>query len=121
MNKIIEGIRNDLSAVPRNIKEKAKDADAKKLLLKCAPYVIFGYVSNKLSWLYRRESGANVFQKALYALNDAGKAFHNPLPSLNLMDIVIGVVSGFCFFLIVYCKRKNAKKFRHGVEYGSAR
>ena len=50
-----------------------------------------------------------------------GKAFHNPLPSLKPMDIVIGIVSGFCFFLIVYCKRKNAKKFRHGEEYGSAR
>ena len=53
--------------------------------------------------------------------SDMGKAFHNPLQSLKPMDIVIGIVSGFCFFLIVYCKRKNAKKFRHGEEYGSAR
>ena len=66
MSKIIDGIKNDLSAIPRNIKEKLKNADAKKLLLKCAPYVIFGYVFNKLSWLYRHERGANVFQKALY-------------------------------------------------------
>ena len=51
MSKIIDGIKNDLSAIPRNIKEKAKDADAKKLLLKCAPYMIFGYVFDKLSWL----------------------------------------------------------------------
>ena len=121
MSKIIDGIKSDLSAIPRNIKEKAKNADAKKLLLKCAPYLIFGYVFNKLSWLYRHERGANVFQKALYTLSDMGKAFHNPLPSLKPMDIVIGIVSGFCFFLIVYCKRKNEKKFRHGEEYGSAR
>ena len=121
MNKVIDGIKNDLLAIPKSIKEKARDADAKKLLLKCAPYLIFGYVFNKLSWLYRHERGTNVFQKALYTLSDMGKAFHNPLPSLKLIDIVIGIVSGFCFFLIVYCKRKNAKKFRHGEEYGSAR
>ncbi len=121
MNKIAEGIKNDLSAVPKTLKEKTKGADVKKMLLKCAPYVIFGYVFNKLSWLYRHESGANVWEKALYTLGGMGKAFHNPLPSLNLVDIAVGVVSGFAFFLIVYCKRKNAKKFRHGEEYGSAR
>lgn len=121
MNKIIEGIKKDLSSVPKSIKEKIREADAKKILLKCAPYVIFGYVFNELSWLYRHENGANVWEKALYTLGGMGRAFHNPLPSLNLMDIAVGIICGFVFFLIVYCKRKNAKKFRHGEEYGSAR
>lgn len=104
MSTIIEGKRNDLSAIPKKLKEKAKEADDKKLLLICAPYVIFVYVFNKLSWLYRRESGENVFQKVLYTLSDMGKAFHNPLPSMNPKDIVVDIstsTSRLVYFLNV--------------------
>lgn len=121
MSKILEGIKSDLLSIPNTLKELFKELDVKKILLKSVPYVIFGYASNKISWLYRHESSANIFQKALDILNDFGKAFHNPLPSLYHKDMIIGVCGGIAFFLVVYYRTLNAKKFRHGVEYGSAR
>lgn len=120
MSKILDGIIKDLRSVPGRIRGAAENIEIKKLLLQGAPYLIFGYVSDKISWQYRHEDRGNFFQNLLYTLNDLGGSFQNPLPSLNPADLLAGICSGTAFFLIVYCKRKNAKKFRHGVEYGSA-
>ena len=90
-------------------------------MLKCAPYVIFGYVMNKMFWLYGTQPGDNAIQKVLDTINGIGAAFRNPLPSFAPKDLLAGAGCGAAFRMAVYFKAKNAKKFRQGVEYGSAR
>ena len=120
MNKILNGIKNDLLSIPGRVRGAVQGIEPKKLFLSGAPYLTFGYVSDKISWQYRHEDRGNFFQNLLYTLNDLGRSFHNPLPSLHPADLLAGICGGTVFFLVVYCKRKNAKKFRHGTEYGSA-
>ena len=110
-----------MQSIPKNLKEKTKGVNKKQLALKCAPYVIFGYVLNKVSWLYGQQAGDNTLQKVLDTINGIGGAFHNPLPSFLPRDLLVGVGCGIGFRMVVYYKAKNAKKFRQGVEYGSAR
>ncbi|RHO92866.1 DUF4368 domain-containing protein [Clostridium sp. AF37-7] len=107
--------------MPKNLKEKTKGVNKKQLALKCAPYVIFGYVLNKVSWLYGQQAGDNTLQKVLDTINGMGGAFVNPFPSFMPRDLLVGVGCGIGFRMVVYYKAKNAKKFRQGVEYGSAR
>ena len=83
--------------------------------------MIFGYVLNKVSWLYGQQAGDNTLQKVLDTINGIGGAFHNPLPSFLPRNLLVGVGCGIGFRMVVYYKAKNAKKFRQGVEYGSAR
>nr|WP_330423634.1 DUF4368 domain-containing protein [Roseburia intestinalis] len=111
----------DLQSIPKTLKEKTKGVNKKQLALKCAPYVIFGYVLNKVSWLYGQQAGDNTLQKVLDTINGIGGAFKNPLPSILPRDLLVGVGCGIGFRMVVYYKAKNAKKFRQGVEYGSAR
>ena len=110
-----------MQSIPKILKEKCRGVNGKQLALKCAPYVIFGYVFNKVSWLYGQQAGDNTLQKVLDTINGIGGAFHNPLPSFLLRDLLVGVGCGIGFRMVVYYKAKNAKKFRQGVEYGSAR
>lgn len=110
-----------MQSIPKTVKEKCKGVNGKQLDLKCAPYVIFGYVFNKVSWLYGQQAGDNTLQNVLDTINGIGGAFHNPLPSFLPRDLLVGVGCGIGFRMVVYYKAKNAKKFRQGVEYGSAR
>ena len=110
-----------MQSIPKILKEKCRGVNGKQLALKCAPYVIFGYVFNKVSWLYGQQAGDNTLQKVLDTINGIGGAFHNPLPSFLPRDLLVGVGCGIGFRMVVYYKAKNAKKFRQGVEYGSAR
>ena len=110
-----------MQSIPKNLKEKTKGVNKKQLALKCAPYVIFGYVLNKVSWLYGQQAGDNTLQKVLDTINGMGGAFVNPFPSFMPGDLLVGVGCGIGFRMVVYYKAKNAKKFRQGVEYGSAR
>jgi len=118
---VIEGIARDLQAIPKELKEKVKEVNKKQLILKSAPYVILGYVLNKVSWLYGQQAGENTLLKVLDTINGIGDAFHNPFPSIAPVDLLAGIGCGIGFRLIVYYKAKHAKKFRQGVEYGSAR
>ena len=110
-----------MQSIPKTLKEKTKGVNKKQLALKCAPYVIFGYVLNKVSWLYGQQAGDNTLQKVLDTINGIGGAFKNPLPSILPRDLLVGIGCGIGFRMVVYYKAKNAKKFRQGVEYGSAR
>ena len=65
----------DLQSIPKTLKEKTKGVNKKQLALKCAPYVIFGYVLNKVSWLYGQQAGDNTLQKVLDTINGMGGAF----------------------------------------------
>ena len=118
---MIEGIARDLRAIPKELKERVKDVNKKQLILKCAPYVMFGYVLNKVSWLYGQQTEGDTLLKILATINGIGDAFHNPFPSIAPVDLLAGIGCGIVFRLIVYYKAKHAKKFRQGVEYGSAR
>lgn len=93
----------------------------KKLLILNLPYFIAGLVCTNLGEAWRIAEGADMSEKLLGFLSALGTAFSNPMPSLYPMDLLIGVCCGAGLRLAVYLKSKNAKKYRHGMEYGSAR
>ena len=93
----------------------------KKLLILNLPYFIAGLVCTNLGEAWRIAEGADMSEKLHGFLSALGSAFSNPMPSLHPMDLLIGVCYGAGLRLAVYLKGKNAKKYRHGMEYGSAR
>ena len=93
----------------------------KKQLLLNLPYFIAGLVCTNLGEAWRIAEGADMSEKLLGFLSALGAAFSNPMPSLHPMDLLIGVCCGAGLRLAVYLKGKNGKKYRHGMEYGSAR
>lgn len=121
MSSIIEGMTKDLKALPKSLKAKAEGVNAKKLVLLNLPYVFVGYFCNKTAFLWRMTEGSNASDKMMAAMNGMDEMFSNPLPSIYPKDLLIGIIGGVLLKLVVYYKAKNAKKFRHGVEYGSAR
>lgn len=121
MSNIIEGITKDLKAIPKNLKAKAGGMDTKKLVLLNLPYIFVGYFCDKVAWLWRVSEGTNASDKMMAVMSRFDKLFSNPLSSFHPKDLLIGVVGGIALRFVVYYKAKNAKKFRQGVEYGSAR
>ena len=121
MSKIIDGIVNDLKAIPETLKAKTAGVDKKKLILMNLPYILAGYFCDKIAWLWRVSPGSNASDKMMVAMNGLNDLFSNPLPSFFPKDLLIGIAGGVVLRLVVYFKAKNAKKFRQGVEYGSAR
>ena len=95
--------------------------DVKKLIILNIPYVIIFYLVDKVSWLYRHVTGDMAGMKLVNTFTNFNLAFRNPLPSLYLTDILVGIAGALIFKTVVYYRSKNAKKFRQGVEYGSAR
>ncbi len=95
----------------------------KKLLILNIPYVVVGAFATNIGEAFRIASGTNASEKVQSLVLDGcfGTAFSNPLPSLNPMDLLVGISIGAALRLAVYIKGKNAKKFRHNREYGSAR
>ena len=93
----------------------------KKLLLPNIPYLLFVYLFDKVEQAVRLAPGADLSGKVLSLGEGFSMAFANPLPSLAPMDLLIGIFGAVLIRLIVYVKGKNAKKYRKGVEYGSAR
>lgn len=121
MSKIVDGMIKDMKSVPEKAKAKLQGGDTKKLLMLNFPYLLFAYFINKMAWTYRNSEKEAAFDKVLDMMNRMDKAFTNPFPSFHLQDILIGIVGGITIKVFVYYKAKNAKKFRHGREYGSAR
>ena len=121
MSKIIDGIVKDLKAIPETLKAKTTGVDKKKLILMNLPYILAGYFCDKIAWLWRVSPGSNASDKMMAAMNGLNDLFSNPLPSFFPKDLLIGIAGGVALRLVVYFKAKNAKKFRQGVEYGSAR
>ena len=121
MSKILDGIAKDLKAIPETLKAKTGSVDKKKLILMNLPYILAGYFCDKIAWLWRVSPGSNASDRMMAAMNGLNDLFSNPLPSFFPKDLLIGIVGGVALRLVVYFKAKNAKKFRQGVEYGSAR
>ena len=93
----------------------------KKLLFLYLPYLIFGLITTNIGEAWRLAEGFNQSKKILSFLESLGIAFLNPLPSLYPFDLFVGIICGVALWMAVYIKGQNAKKFRHKVEYGSAR
>ncbi len=121
MSSIINGIAKDLKAIPKNLKAKTGNLDKKKLVLMNLPYVLAGYFCDKTACLWRVSPGQDASAKMMAVMAGMEDLFSNPLPSFHPKDLLIGIGCGIALRLIVYFKAKNAKKFRHGMEYGSAR
>ena len=95
--------------------------DVKKLIILNIPYVIVFYMVNKVAWLYRHVNGDLAGMRLVNTFTNFQLAFQNPLPSFHPTDILIGIAGALIMKAVVYYRGKNAKKFRQGVEYGSAR
>ena len=93
----------------------------KKLLILNIPYIVLGLLFTKLPEAWRYTSGADLGQKILNLGEGFSKALAVPLPSFYPTDLLIGLGIGALLRLIIYVRSKNAKKYRKGVEYGSAR
>ena len=98
-----------------------KQLNYKKLILPNIPYVFFVYLFDKVGQAVRLAPGADISEKILNITQGFSEAFSNALPSVHPLDLLIGIVGAVVIRLIVYVKGKNAKKYRKGAEYGSAR
>ena len=95
--------------------------DIKRLLILNLPYLILGLVATNFGEAWRLAEGADSSGKILGFFNTLPGALQNPLPSFYPLDLLVGIICGGGLRLAVYMKSKNAKKYRHNVEYGSAR
>ena len=92
-----------------------------KLLALYLPYMVIGLVATNLGEAWRLAVGKELGEKIVSLMGTIPAAFANPLPSLHPLDLLVGLCCGAGMRLAVYLKGKNAKKYRHGMEYGSAR
>ena len=93
----------------------------KRLLILNIPYFIIGLLATNIGEAWRMAEGADFSAKLLGFFAAISPAFSNPMPSFHPADLLIGILGGCIMRLAVYLKGKNAKKYRHNVEYGSAR
>ena len=98
-----------------------KNVNIKKLLILNIPYILLGLFATNLGEAWRLAEGADMSAKLLGFFDTFMVALSNPLPSFHPLDLVVGIVCGAGLRLAVYMKGKNAKKYRHNEEYGSAR
>ena len=92
-----------------------------KLLALYLPYILLGLVATNLGEAWRLAEGKELGDKIMSMMGSVPLAFANPLPSLHPLDLLVGLCCGAGLRLAVYFRGKNAKKYRHGMEYGSAR
>ena len=93
----------------------------KKLIILNLPYFIIGLFCTNIGEAWRIATGADLGTKIISFCSSMGAAWGNPMPSFHPFDLVIGLTIGATFRLVVYVRSKNAKKYRHNEEYGSAR
>ena len=93
----------------------------KKIVLLNIPYVVIGLLATNLGEAWRLAEGVNASEKVMNLMNSMGTAFQSPLPSFHPLDLCIGLLAGVLLRIAVHLKSQNAKKYRKGMEYGSAR
>ena len=93
----------------------------KKLLALYLPYILLGLAATNFGEAWRLAEGKELGDKIMSMMGTVPLAFANPLPSLHPLDLLVGLCCGAGLRLAVYLREKNAKKYRHGMEYGSAR
>ena len=92
-----------------------------KLLALYLPYILLGLAATNFGEAWRLAEGKELGDKIMSMMGTVPLAFANPLPSLHPLDLLVGLCCGAGLRLAVYLRGKNAKKYRHGIEYGSAR
>ena len=92
-----------------------------KLMALYLPYILLGLVATNIGEAWRLAEGKELGDKIMAMMGTVPVAFANPLPSLHPLDLLVGLCCGAGLRLAVYLRGKNAKKYRHGMEYGSAR
>ena len=92
-----------------------------KLLALYLPYLLLGLAATNFGEAWRLAEGKELGDKIMSMMGTVPLAFSNPLPSLHSLDLLVGLCCGAGLRLAVYLRGKNAKKYRHGMEYGSAR
>ena len=113
-----------LLGVGKGYLERLPPVDVHKLLrivLMNLPYIVIFYVGNKLAWLYQYCVGDSMIERLMVLVLNFQMAFSRILPSMHKNELLVGITGAVAVKLMVYMKGKNAKKFRQGVEYGSAR
>jgi type IV secretion system protein VirD4 len=93
----------------------------KKLIIPNLPYLFIFILFCNVGEAYRVSDGRNILFRCVNTFQNVGTALHNPFPSLNINDWIFGIVGAVAVYLIVQYRRKNAKKWRKDIEYGSAR
>ena len=101
-------------------RERIKE-DMGARILRIVPYVLFFYFVEKSSWLYRHCRGNTAVEKVMTMLMNFQYAFRSPLPSLHPVDMAAGLAGAAALYAFLIYRKNNAKKFRQGEEYGSAR
>ena len=103
------------------ISRMAQAADMKKLILLNFPYIIAFYMVEKAAWLYRHCNGDSVVDRLMVLFMNFGLAYKSVLLSFHPFDLMVGLAGAAALKAVIYFKGKNAKKYRQGEEYGSAR
>ena len=103
------------------ISGKMQSADVKKLILLDFPYIIAFYMVEKAAWLYRHCNGDTIVDRLMVLFMNFGLAYKSYLPSVHPFDLLVGLIGAAALKAVIYFKGKNAKKYRQGEEYGSAR
>ena len=98
-----------------------QSADMKKLIMLNFPYIIAFYMVEKAAWLYRHCNGDSAVDRLMVLFMNFGLAYKSVLPSFHPFDLMVGLVGAAALKAVIYFKGKNAKKYRQGEEYGSAR
>ena len=95
--------------------------EVKKLILLNLPYLLFVYLFGKVGQAFRLAQGIDLSAKLLHIGQGFTAAFSSAAPSFHPVDLLIGIAGAVIIRLVVYSKQKNAKKYRKGMEYGTAR
>jgi type IV secretion system protein VirD4 len=93
----------------------------KRSVLPNLPYLLIFWFADKLGMAYRLAPGADFLRRLTRSVGTLSAAMRDPLPSFVLLDVTVGVLGAVIVYAVVYVKKKNAKKYRKDVEYGSAR
>lgn len=103
------------------IQQKLQEVPLSRRFARNIPYFILFYIIEKEAWLYRHCIGSSAVERLMVLFLNFNLAFSNPLPSLQPFDLGVGLAGVVILKAVVYYKSKNAKKYRQGEEYGSAR
>lgn len=95
--------------------------DYRKMIVKVLPHLLIFYLADKISWLYRQISGGSVLDRMIVLISNVSLAFQTPFLSFHLQDLMTGSVAVLLVLAILIVKKQDSKKYRHGIEYGSAR
>ena len=110
-----------LTKIGGPVKEKMQTVNVRKVLITNIPYLIVFYLVEKEAWLYRHCTGDSMVKKLMNVFLYFGLPFKDPVPSFHWWDLMAGFIGAAAFKGVIWYRRKNAKKYRQGEEYGSAR